>query len=120
MSGNLFIDEDSFFCFLSLSIKKRRELHPKVLLNDVNLYSDDMVDAVTLIDGRITENFTPKNSRVRQGDSIFVVENEDISLELKEADANILEAASQLKQAENVYDRQKRLLERKSNISSKA
>lgn len=98
---------------------KRRELYPKVLLNDVNLYSDDMVDAVTLIDGRIIENFASKNSRVRQGDVIFVVENEDISLELKEAEANILEATSQLKQAENVYERQKRLLERKATSAAK-
>ncbi len=33
---------------------KRRELYPKIMLSDVNLYSDNMVDAVTLIDGRIT------------------------------------------------------------------
>ena len=98
---------------------KKRELYPKVMLSDVNLYSDNMVDAVTLIDGRITENFAPKNSRVRKGDVIFVVENEDISLELKEADANILEATSQLKQAENVYERQKRLLERKATSAAK-
>lgn len=98
---------------------KNRELYPKVMLSDVNLYSDNMVDAVTLIDGRITENFAPKNSRVRQGEVIFVVENEDISLELKEADANILEATSQLKQAENVYERQKRLLERKATSAAK-
>ena len=98
---------------------KRRELHPKVMLSDVNLYSDDMVDAVTLIEGRITENFAPKNSQVRRGDVIFVVENEDIALELKEADANILEATSQLKQAENVYERQKRLLERKATSAAK-
>ena len=98
---------------------KRRELHPKVMLSDVNLYSDNMVDAVTLIDGRITENFAPKNSRVRQGDVIFIVENEDISLELKEAEANILEATAQLKQAENVYERQKRLLERKATSAAK-
>ena len=98
---------------------KRRELYPKVMLSDVNLYSDDMVDAVTLIEGRITENFAPKNSQVRRGDVIFVVENEDIALELKEADANILEATSQLKQAENVYERQKRLLERKATSAAK-
>ena len=98
---------------------KRRELYPKVMLSDVNLYSDDMVDAVTLIDGRITETFAPKNSRVRQGEVIFVVENEDIGLELKEADANILEATSQLKQAENVYERQKRLLERNATSAAK-
>ena len=98
---------------------ERRELYPKVMLSDVNLYSDDMVDAVTLIDGRITETFAPKNSRVRQGEVIFVVENEDIGLELKEADANILEATSQLKQAENVYERQKRLLERKATSAAK-
>lgn len=98
---------------------KRRELYPKVMLSDVNLYSDNMVDAVTLIDGRITETFTSKNSQVRQGEVIFVVENEDIGLELKEADANILEATSQLKQAENVYGRQKRLLERKATSAAK-
>lgn len=98
---------------------KRRELYPKVTLSDVNLYSDDMVDAVTLIDGRITETFAQKNSRVRQGDVIFIVENEDISLERKEAEANILEATSQLKQAENVYERQKRLLERKATSVAK-
>ena len=98
---------------------KRRELYPKIMLSDVNLYSDNMVDAVTLTDGRITEIFAPKNSRVKQGDVIFVVENEDIGLELKEADANILEATSQLKQAENVYERQKRLLERKATSAAK-
>ena len=98
---------------------KSRALYPKVMLSDVNLYSDNMVDAVTLIDGRITENFAPKNSRVRKGDVIFIIENEDISLELKEADANILEATSQLKQAENVYERQKRLLERKATSAAK-
>lgn len=97
----------------------RRALYPKIMLSDVNFYSEDMVDAVTLIDGRITETFAPKNSRVRQGDVIFVVENEDIGLELKEAEANILEAAAQLKQAENVYERQKRLLERKATSAAK-
>jgi len=98
---------------------KRRELYPKIMLNAVNLYSENMVDAVTLIEGRITENFAPKNSRVRQGEIIFVVENEDIGLELKEADANILEATSQLKQAENIYERQKRLLERKATSAAR-
>lgn len=39
---------------------ERRELYPKVILNDANFYSDNMVDAVTLIDGRITETFTSK------------------------------------------------------------
>ena len=96
---------------------KRRELYPRVMLSDVNLYSKDMVDAVTLIDGRIIETFAQKNKRVRQGNVIFVVENEDIGLERKEAEANILEATSQLKQAENVYERQKRLLERKATSS---
>lgn len=98
---------------------KNRELYPKVMLSDVNLYSDNMIDAVSLIDGRIIENFSPKNSHVRKGDVIFIIENEDISLELKEADANILEATSQLKHAENVYERQKRLLERNATSAAK-
>ena len=82
-----------------------RELRPRVALPAVNLYSPDMADAVALIDGRVTECLKPKNSLVRKGETIFIIENEDIPLQIKEAESNILQAQSSLKRAENQYNR---------------
>lgn len=96
------------------ALAERRTVYPRIRLNDINLYSNNMADAVALIDGRITENFVPKNARVRQGETIFTIVNEDIDLQIKEADANILDAISQLKQTQNVYERQKLLYAKKA------
>lgn len=89
----------------------RREIYPGIKLPSVNLYTGAMVDAVALIDGRVTESLAPKNGFVRQGDVIFIVENENIPLQIKEADAGILKARSDLKRAENNYNRYRKLLE---------
>ena len=69
-----------------------RELRPQVELSSVIIFSKDMADAVALIDGRIASCLVPKNGIVKKGDTIYVVENEDIPLQLLEAEANILEA----------------------------
>ena len=34
-----------------------REIHPKIILPTINLYSEEMADAVALIDGRIENLF---------------------------------------------------------------
>ena len=101
------------------AVVERRALYPKVTFNVIKLSSNNMADAVALMDGRIQESFASKNARVRQGEVIFIVTNEDIDLQIKEAETNILEAISQLRQAENVYDRQKRLLEEKATSTAK-
>jgi len=96
-----------------------REIKPHILLNTVNLRATDMADAVTLIDGRITEVYVDKNSVVSQGQPLFTVVNEKLPLQLKEAESNITKAMAQLKQTANNYDRFRRLVENKAASQAK-
>ncbi len=82
-----------------------RPLSPRLTVKAVNLFSNDMADAVALVDGRIVECLAPKGSFVRRGDVIFTLENEDIPLQIQEAESNILRAQAELKRAENNYNR---------------
>lgn len=82
-----------------------RPLSPQITVNAVNLFSNDMADAVALVDGRIVECHAPKGSFVRRGDVIFTLENENIPLQKQEAESNILRAQAELKRAENNYNR---------------
>lgn len=89
-----------------------RMLHPKIVLETINLTSDEMADAIALIDGRITEVYVEKNSYVNRGDVIFSVVNESIPLQIKEAESGIMKARATLRQAENDYQRYSRLREK--------
>ena len=82
-----------------------RRINPRLTVNAINLFSNDMADAVALVNGRIVEVLAPKGSFVRRGDVIFVLENEDIPLQRQEAESNILRAQAELKKAENNYTR---------------
>ena len=82
-----------------------RRINPRLTVNAINLFSNDMADAVALVNGRIVEVLAPKGSFVRRGDVIFVLENEDIPLQRQEAESNILRAQAELKKAENNYNR---------------
>ncbi|MBR4695626.1 MAG: efflux RND transporter periplasmic adaptor subunit, partial [Selenomonadaceae bacterium] len=75
-------------------------------------YSNDMADAVSLIEGRIVECLAFKGTFVRQGQVIFVLENDAIPLQMEEMESNILRARAELKHAENNYSRYQSLLER--------
>ena len=89
-----------------------RDMHPKLFLETVNLYSEDMADAVALIDGRIENIFVSKNSRVRRGEVIFTLVNDDIPLKIQQAESSITRAEAQLANAKNNYARYTRLRER--------
>ena len=89
-----------------------RELHPKLFLETINLYSEDMADAVALIDGRVEQIFVSKNSKVHRGQVIFTLVNDDIPLKIQQADSSIAKAEAQLANAKNNYARYTRLRER--------
>lgn len=91
---------------------KVRDMHPKLFLETVNLYSEDMADAVALIDGRIEQIFVSKNSDVKRGQVIFTLVNEEIALKIQQADSSIAKAEAQLANAKNNYARYKRLRDR--------
>ena len=82
-----------------------RFIRPKFTLSAINFYSKDMADAVALSDGRIVSCLTPKSSFVRKGDTLFVIENEELPLQIQQAEANILSAQAEKHGKENQYKR---------------
>ena len=89
-----------------------RDMHPTLFLETVNLYSDEMADAVALIDGRVEDVFVSKNSKVQRGQVIFTLVNDDIPLKIQQADSSIAKAEAQLANAKNNYARYTRLRDR--------
>lgn len=104
---------------VSAALAKKRNIFPVFNLNTVNLTSNDVADAVALIDGRIENAFVQKNSSVRQGDILFQIVNEDIPIKLKAADAAIARAQAQLLQANNSFNRYQRLKDKNATSLEK-
>ena len=98
---------------------KFRSINPTFVLDTINFYSDEMADAVALIDGRVTEIFVDKNSKVAEGQLLFRLKNDDISLKIQEAESNILRAEAQLANAKTSYARYTRLLEKDATSKEK-
>ena len=65
---------------------KFRNLQPIFVLDAINLNSDEMADAVALIDGRIENIFVQKNSAVKKGEILFELVNWNI---VKKVDTNL-------------------------------
>ena len=96
-----------------------RDMHPTLFLETVNLYSDEMADAVALIDGRIEGVFVSKNSKVQREQVIFSLVNDEIPLKIQQADSSIAKAEAQLANAKNNYARYTRLRERNATSVEK-
>ena len=89
-----------------------RELYPQLELETVNLYSEDLADAVALIDGRVDQVAVNKNSGVHSGQVIFTLVNDEIPLKIQQAESSIAKAEAQLANAKNNFARYTRLRER--------
>lgn len=86
-----------------------RSMKPVFVLETVNLTSDDMADAVALIDGRIENSFVRKNSKVHRGQVLFDLVNDDIPIKIQQAESSIARAEAQLSQAKSSFARYERL-----------
>ena len=104
---------------VSAALAKNRNIFPAFNLNTINLTSNDVADAVALIDGRIDNAFVQKNSPVHQGQILFKIVNEDIPIKLKAADAAIARAQAQLLQANNSFNRYQRLKDKNATSLEK-
>lgn len=104
---------------VSAALAKNRNIFPAFNLNTINLTSNDVADAVALIDGRIDNSFVQKNSSVHQGQILFQIVNEDIPIKLKAADAAIARAQAQLLQANNSFNRYQRLKDKNATSLEK-
>ncbi|MBR2773462.1 MAG: efflux RND transporter periplasmic adaptor subunit [Selenomonadaceae bacterium] len=89
-----------------------RGMHPKLFLETINFYSEDMADTVALIDGRIEQIYVSKNTNVRRGQVLFTLVNDEIPLKIQQAESSIAKAEAQLANAKNNYARYKRLRDR--------
>ena len=87
-----------------------RNIFPMFTLEILNLYSNEMVDVTALIDGKINRFFVSQNSLVNIGDSIVELFNEDIPLQIKQAESDILQAQANLKRAESTFKRYSELV----------
>ncbi len=89
---------------------EKRLLHSTVEMDAVRLYSENVADAVALIDGRIIEWYVKKNSSVKKGDTLLRLENDQVLLQIQQSTANVRRAEASLAQAYNSYHRQELLL----------
>ena len=96
-----------------------RDMHPKLFLETINLYSEEMADAVALIDGRIEQMFVTKNSNVTREQVLFSLVNDEIPLKIQQAESSIAKAEAQLANAKNNYARYTRLRERNATSLEK-
>ena len=104
---------------VNAALAKNRNIFPLFFLNTINLTSENVADAVALIDGRIDHSFVQKNSFVHQGQILFQIINEDISIKIKAADAAIARAQAQLLQASNSFNRYQRLKDKNATSLEK-
>ena len=98
---------------------KFRSIQPTFVLETINFYSDEMADAVALIDGRLTEVFVNKNSWVSKGQNLFTLQNEEIPLKIQQAESGIAKAEAQLANAKSTFARYTRLMERDATSKEK-
>ncbi len=98
---------------------KYRNLNPVFTLETINLSSDEMADAVALIDGRIENAFVKKNSYVKRGEVLFELVNEDIPIKIKQAESSLAKAEAQVLQSQNSFNRYSRLKDRNATSMEK-
>ena len=87
-----------------------RDLHPVVKMSLVNLYSKEMTDIVSQIDGQVTREFVATSDKVGVGTPILELVDETIPLKIKQADSDIAEAEAILTRAKNTYARYEQLV----------
>ncbi len=95
---------------------KVQDIKMRLALDTVHLYSNEMTDAVALVDGRISAVEVHKNDHVKQGQILFRLVNEQLPGKIRQAEIEILKAESDiakaeagLAKAENDYGRYERL-----------
>lgn len=98
---------------------KIRSLSPRLSFSVVNLSADEMADAVAIINGRITESFVEKNDWVQAGDVMFTLIDENIPLQIQQAESAILKAEADLSNCAGIFHRQERMLAQSATSQEK-
>ena len=95
------------------------DIYPVIKLDAARLYSDNMADAIALVNGNLVAWSVRKNDHVRKGDLLVTLKNEQISLKIQQATSALRRAEASLAQATNAYNRQGRLMSRNATSKEK-
>ncbi len=98
---------------------RERDILPAARLERVNLTAENMTDAVALVDGRITEVYQQKSSRVNAGEAILALTNDTLPMKISQAQGDIVKAEAALNQAASNYHRYSRLIARNATSQEK-
>ena len=88
-----------------------KEIRPVQRWSTVKLSADEMADAVSRVDGVVQSVLVDRQSFVKKGQTIVQVKNEEIPLNIKQADSNIAKAEAEEKRAYNTYQRHLSLMQ---------
>lgn len=98
---------------------EERIIYPIIKLDAARLYSDNMADAIALVNGNIVSWSVSKNNHVKKGDLLATLKNEQVSLKIQQAASALTRAEASLAQATNAYNRQGRLIARNATSKEK-
>jgi len=87
-----------------------RNIFPKFKLEILNLYSNNMVDITALLDGKVNSFFVGQNNFVQEGQPVVELVNDEVPLQMKQAESDIIQARANLTRAENTFKRYSELL----------
>jgi membrane fusion protein (multidrug efflux system) len=74
------------------------------LVFDAALVVENDVEIKTRLTGIIEKIYVDRGSRVRKGDPLAVLDNRDLSLEIKKAEVNLQEAKAEYDRAKSLFD----------------
>jgi RND family efflux transporter MFP subunit len=89
-----------------------RQMRPEILLQNINLRSEEIMDISSRVEGTIEELFVTQGAFVKRGQKLCRLKNADISLRIAGAEANVAKANAQFLQAKRVKERNTRLMEK--------
>ena len=87
-----------------------RPLKPRLEMDTVQFYSQNMTDAVALASGRLMKWHVEKNSPVHKGDVILSMDSEQIPLKMQQAATNVRRAEANLAKTQGSFQRQEQLM----------
>lgn len=90
---------------------KQRELHPQYEFSEAIMEAREVADVIARVDGIITQSYSHKNMIVHQGDVLVTLSNEEIPLQVLQAESNLKKAQAVEVQTRNSYQRYSRLIE---------
>ena len=73
-----------------------RPIRPRLEMDTVQFYSQNMTDAVALASGRLTKWHVEKNSYLHKGDVILSMDSEQIPIKMQQAATNVRRAEAEL------------------------